>query len=37
MGYNAINIKNSYKHLEIRSSRDFMIYEKEFHAVKYMR
>ncbi|RYY07886.1 MAG: type II toxin-antitoxin system VapC family toxin [Sphingobacteriaceae bacterium] len=26
-GYNAINIKNGYKQLEIRSPRDFMIYE----------
>jgi hypothetical protein len=26
-GYNAINIKNGYKALEIRSPRDFMIYE----------
>jgi predicted nucleic acid-binding protein len=26
-GYNAINIKNGYKELEIRSPRDFMIYE----------
>ena len=25
-GYNAINIKNGYKQLEIRSPRDFMIY-----------
>ncbi len=27
MGYNAINIKNGYKQLEIRSPRDFMNYE----------
>jgi predicted nucleic acid-binding protein len=27
MGYNSINIKNGYKQLEIRSPRDFMIYE----------
>jgi predicted nucleic acid-binding protein len=26
-GYNAINIKNGYKQLEIRSPRDFMTYE----------
>ncbi len=26
-GYNSINIKNGYKELEIRSPRDFMIYE----------
>ena len=26
-GYNAINIKNGYKQLEIRSPRDFIIYE----------
>jgi predicted nucleic acid-binding protein len=26
-GYNAINIKNGYKELEIRSPRDFMTYE----------
>lgn len=26
-GYNAINIKNGYKQLEIRSPRDYMIYE----------
>jgi predicted nucleic acid-binding protein len=26
-GYNSINIKNGYKQLEIRSPRDFMIYE----------
>jgi hypothetical protein len=26
-GYNAINIKNGYRELEIRSPRDFMIYE----------
>ena len=26
-GYNAINIKNGYRQLEIRSPRDFMIYE----------
>jgi len=26
-GYNAVNIKNGYKELEIRSPRDFMIYE----------
>jgi predicted nucleic acid-binding protein len=26
-GYNAVNIKNGYKQLEIRSPRDFMIYE----------
>jgi predicted nucleic acid-binding protein len=26
-GYNAINIKNGYKEIEIRSPRDFMIYE----------
>ncbi len=25
-GYNAVNIKNGYKQLEIRSPRDFMIY-----------
>ena len=25
-GYNAINIKNGYKQLEVRSPRDFMIY-----------
>jgi len=25
-GYNAINIKNGYKQLEIRSPRDFMTY-----------
>ena len=27
-GYNAINIKNGYQQLEIRSPRDFMNYEK---------
>ena len=27
IGYNAINIKNGYKQLEIRSPRDFMNYE----------
>jgi predicted nucleic acid-binding protein len=27
-GYNAINIKNGYKQLEIRSPRDFMNYEE---------
>jgi len=27
-GYNSINIKNGYKQLEIRSPRDFMIYEE---------
>jgi predicted nucleic acid-binding protein len=27
-GYNAINIKNGYKQLEIRSPRDFMVYEE---------
>jgi hypothetical protein len=27
LGYNSINIKNGYKELEIRSPRDFMIYE----------
>lgn len=26
-GYNSINIKNGYKELEIRSPRDFVIYE----------
>ncbi len=26
-GYNSINIRNGYKELEIRSPRDFMIYE----------
>lgn len=26
-GYNAVNIKNGYRELEIRSPRDFMIYE----------
>ena len=26
-GYNSVNIKNGYKELEIRSPRDFMIYE----------
>lgn len=26
-GYNSINIKNGYKELDIRSPRDFMIYE----------
>jgi len=26
-GYNGINIKNGYKQIEIRSPRDFMIYE----------
>jgi hypothetical protein len=26
-GYNAINIKNGYKELEMRSPRDFMTYE----------
>ena len=26
-GYNSVNIKNRYKELEIRSPRDFMIYE----------
>jgi hypothetical protein len=26
-GYNAVNIKNGYKELEIRSPREFMIYE----------
>jgi predicted nucleic acid-binding protein len=26
-GYNAINIKNGYKEIEIRSPRDFMVYE----------
>ena len=26
-GYNAVNIKNGYKELEIRSPRDFMTYE----------
>ena len=25
-GYNAVNIKNGYKQLEIRSPRDFMTY-----------
>ena len=29
MGYNAINIKNGYKQLEIRSPRDLMIYEND--------
>ncbi|MEI8279020.1 MAG: PIN domain-containing protein [Bacteroidota bacterium] len=29
MGYNAINIKNGYKQLEIRSPRDLMIYEED--------
>jgi predicted nucleic acid-binding protein len=28
-GYNAINIKNGYKQLEIRSPRDFLSYENE--------
>jgi predicted nucleic acid-binding protein len=28
-GYNSINIKNGYKELEIRSPRDFMIYEED--------
>ncbi len=28
-GYNAINIKKGYKHLEIRSPRDLMIYEND--------
>jgi predicted nucleic acid-binding protein len=28
-GYNSINIKNGYKHLEIRSPRDLMDYENE--------
>lgn len=28
-GYNSINIKNGYKQLEIRSPRDFMIYEDD--------
>jgi predicted nucleic acid-binding protein len=28
-GYNAINIKNGYKQLEIRSPRDFMKYEDD--------
>jgi hypothetical protein len=28
-GYNAINIKNGYKQLEIRSPRDFAIYEND--------
>ena len=29
MGYNAINIKNGYKQLEIRSPRDLMTYEED--------
>ncbi|MGI4021246.1 MAG: PIN domain-containing protein [Janthinobacterium lividum] len=29
MGYNAINIKNGYKQLEIRSPRDLMSYEDD--------
>lgn len=29
IGYNSINIKNGYKQLEIRSPRDFMIYEDD--------
>ena len=29
MGYNSINIKSGYKQLEIRSPRDFMIYEND--------
>ena len=29
-GYNAINIKNGYKQLEIRSPRDFMTYEDNY-------
>jgi predicted nucleic acid-binding protein len=29
MGYNAINIKNGYKQLEIRSPRDLMRYEND--------
>ena len=29
-GYNAINIKNGYKQLEIRSPRDFMTYEDKY-------
>jgi predicted nucleic acid-binding protein len=28
-GYNAVNIKNGYKELEIRSPRDFMTYEDD--------
>lgn len=30
MGYNSINIKNGYKHLEIRSPRDLMTYEDNY-------
>ena len=29
IGYNAINIKNGYKQLEIRSPRDFVKYEND--------
>lgn len=29
MGYNSINIRNGYKQLEIRSPRDFIIYEND--------
>ena len=29
IGYNAINIKNGYKQLEIRSPRDFIKYEND--------